>query len=219
MTWEEIFTSSNPSGGRMINVQSGVAGTNADPYTSDNPSGGRCINVKLIGGGSLATGILQLAAGVPLDTTLRAVVDQAGTASPLQLSTTQVNISASYTNTSTTVGGFASSQTFAAASAGSANFRPFAWSNTINNSGAQTGTATGIFLNATETSLGSGTLTTHNLMDLQVGGVSRFRVASNGAPVSITINGLNLANTITATDFTSGSYGYTFTSLGRITMP
>ena len=48
---------------------------------------------------------------------------------------------------------------------------------TINNAGANTGVATGIFLNATETALnGMG----HNLMDLQVGGVSRFRVKNDG---------------------------------------
>jgi hypothetical protein len=64
------------------------------------------------------------------------------------------------------------------AGAGSANFRPLNIGYTINNSGAQTGTATGIFLNATETALNG---MVHNLMDLQVGGVSRFRVGSDGA--------------------------------------
>lgn len=44
------------------------------------------------GGGTIATGVLQLANGVALDTTLRAVTDQANTASPLQLSTQQVAI-------------------------------------------------------------------------------------------------------------------------------
>ena len=48
---------------------------------------------------------------------------------------------------------------------------------TINNTGAQTGTATGIFLNATETALNG---MVHNLMDLQVGGVSKFRVSNVG---------------------------------------
>lgn len=48
---------------------------------------------------------------------------------------------------------------------------------TINNSGAQSGTATGIFLNATETALNG---MTHYLMDLQVGGTSQFRIANNG---------------------------------------
>jgi hypothetical protein len=68
--------------------------------------------------------------------------------------------------------------TFAAA-AGSANFRPLSITYTINNSGAQTGTATGIFLNATETALNG---MTHNLMDLQggdTGGLSVFRVSKN----------------------------------------
>jgi hypothetical protein len=47
---------------------------------------------------------------------------------------------------------------------------------TINTTGG-TNTITGFFLNATETSL---TGTTHNLMDLQVGGVSRFKVNNSG---------------------------------------
>jgi hypothetical protein len=46
---------------------------------------------------------------------------------------------------------------------------------TINNTGAQTGTATGILLNATETALNS---QTHNLMDLQRAGVSNFKVGT-----------------------------------------
>jgi len=63
------------------------------------------------------------------------------------------------------------------AAAGSGNYRFHNYAYTINNSGAQTGTATGIFLNATETALnGMG----HNLIDLQVGGVSRFRVTNTG---------------------------------------
>jgi hypothetical protein len=61
---------------------------------------------------------------------------------------------------------------------GSANFRPTSIQYTINASGTQTGTATGIFLNATETALNG---LTHNLMDLQVGGASRFRVSNAGA--------------------------------------
>jgi hypothetical protein len=61
--------------------------------------------------------------------------------------------------------------------AGSGNLRPLNIAYTINNSGAQTGTATGIFLNATETALnGMG----HNLIDLQVGGVSKFKVDRTG---------------------------------------
>lgn len=45
------------------------------------------------GGGSVADGVLQLQNGVAMDTTLRPVTDQANTASPLQLSTTQVKVS------------------------------------------------------------------------------------------------------------------------------
>lgn len=66
--------------------------------------------------------------------------------------------------------------TFAAA-AGSANYRPLSINYTINNSGTQTGNTTGIFLNATVTSLGA---MTHNLMDLQLGGSSRFSIDTTG---------------------------------------
>jgi hypothetical protein len=55
------------------------------------------------------------------------------------------------------------------------NYKPFNLLYTINNGLTSTGTATGIFLNATETALnGMG----HNLLDLQVGGVSRFSLNS-----------------------------------------
>jgi hypothetical protein len=66
---------------------------------------------------------------------------------------------------------------FLGSGAGNANYRHSTHAYTINNSAAQTGTATGIFLNATETALNG---MTHNLMDLQAGGVSKFKVASNG---------------------------------------
>lgn len=89
MNLEEIFTSSNPAGGRMINVISGVAGSDASPYTADNPAGGRAINVNIVGGG-VGAGVLQLQSNAPLDTTLRKVADQANTVSPLQLSTTKI---------------------------------------------------------------------------------------------------------------------------------
>jgi hypothetical protein len=68
--------------------------------------------------------------------------------------------------------------TFANATvSGNAIFRPVNIGYTINNTASQSGTATGIFLNATETALnGMG----HNLLDLQVGGSSRFRVDNTG---------------------------------------
>ena len=48
---------------------------------------------------------------------------------------------------------------------------------TINNTGTYSGTVTGFYLNATETSI---TGTTHNLLNLLVGGSSRFRVGNSG---------------------------------------
>jgi hypothetical protein len=221
------------------------------------------------GGGSVADGVLQLSGGVPLDTTLRAVTDQANTSSPLQLSTTLVAISSNlvigtttasarlhvrgdgsnpvarfedssgvpslriensslrfgsstpfgslmYAMTGTTFSGnnngtglgFYSQFSIAgssdrydfgfggdavantagtvshlalvrnfAAGAGAANYRPFGIYYTINNSGAQTGTATGIYLRGTETALNS---MKHDLMDLGVGSTSRFMVLSDG---------------------------------------
>jgi hypothetical protein len=71
--------------------------------------------------------------------------------------------------------------------AGSANFRNLIVNYTINASGAQTGTATGIYLNATETNLNG---MAHNLMDLQVGGVSQFKVDRLGA--------VSIGNTVTS---------------------
>lgn len=86
------------------------------------------------------------------------------------------NNSTSVTTISGTSSGLLYTDIFAAA-AGSANYRPLSIAYTINNSGAQTGNTTGIFLNATETALNS---MTHNLMDLQVGGVSQFKVGRDG---------------------------------------
>ncbi len=66
-----------------------------------------------------------------------------------------------------------------AAAAGSANYRPLQVEYTLNNTGAQTGTATGIFLRSTETNL-NGML--HNFIDLGTIALgSLFSVANNGA--------------------------------------
>jgi len=137
--------------------------------------------------------------GAAIDSTLRSVIG--GGTSTLQLSTTAVSISSGnftvangniavagkmtstggYNNSSgTTVASFESSVT-CANFAGSANFRTVSISYTINNSGAQTGTATGIFLNATETALNG---MAHNLMDLQVGGSSKFLVRRTGEVIT-----------------------------------
>jgi hypothetical protein len=103
-------------------------------------------------------GILNLDAttiNTPLDATLRAVTDGMGTSSLLNLSTEQVGVLRTVN-----------------LAAGATTPRLFNVAYTINNSGAQTGTLTGLFLNATETALNG---ITHNLMDLQVGGVSRMK--------------------------------------------
>jgi hypothetical protein len=118
------------------------------------------VNLGGGGGGSINTGVLQIAGGVALDSTLRFVEDQNGTDSILQLSTDEVGISRTI-----------------ALSAGATNVRLINETYTINNSGAQTGTATGIFLNATETALNG---MAHNLMDLKVGGESRIKVDNAG---------------------------------------
>ena len=84
--------------------------------------------------------------------------------------------STSITTTSGNSSGLVYTDTFAAA-AGSANYRPLSINYTINNSGAQTGSTTGIYLNAIETNLNG---MAHNLIDLQIGGVSRLRLSNNG---------------------------------------
>ena len=73
---------------------------------------------------------------------------------------------------------------------GNPSFRPLSIAYELNASGANTGTATGIFLNATETALNG---MAHNLIDLQVGGVSRFRLDNTGAVVA---NFMNIVNDI-----------------------
>jgi hypothetical protein len=109
-------------------------------------------------------GILNLDAttiNTPLDATLRAVTDGMGTSSLLNLSTEQVSVLRTVN-----------------LAAGATNPSLFNVVYTINNSGAQTGTLRGIFLNATETALNG---MSHNLMDLQVGGVSRVRIDNAGS--------------------------------------
>jgi hypothetical protein len=98
--------------------------------------------------------------------------------------------------------------TFAAA-AGSANFRPLSITYTINNSGAQSGTATGIFLNATETALNG---MTHNLMDLQVGGASRFRVLNTGGIEANATSSIPIAKMAFINDPTNAVSVFSFTN-------
>lgn len=66
---------------------------------------------------------------------------------------------------------------------------------TINNTGG-TNTVTGIYLNAIQTSI---TGTTHNLMDLQVSGVSAFKVQNAIAGIGVTTSGSWVAYNNTTT--------------------
>ena len=91
-----------------------------------------------------------------------------------------------------------------AGATGSGNYRNLSIAYTINNSGAQTGTATGIFLNATETALNG---QTHNLMDLQVGGVSRFKVNNVGIITGTTYVSANEYQFVVGTRIRSVSNG------------
>jgi hypothetical protein len=86
------------------------------------------------------------------------------------------------------------------------DYRMLNISYTINNTAASNRNATGIFLNATETGGGLNGMT-HNLIDLQVGGVSRFRIQNNAASFVASANELSYGSTIRATDFQIGSGG------------
>jgi hypothetical protein len=104
-----------------------------------------------------------------------------------------------------------STSSFIAPSAGSGSFRPLSIAYTINNTGAQTGAATGIYLDATETALGG---MTHDLMNLQVGGSSVFRASGTGAcftgaSKTFTTNTAfsYLSNSVTITNSTSNNVG------------
>jgi hypothetical protein len=91
------------------------------------------------------------------------------------------NFLANTTTTSASVNGLVAINSTISPAAGAASFRLLNFAYTINTSGAQTGTATGIFLNATETALNG---MTHNLMDLQVGGVSKFSVSTTSVKIN-----------------------------------
>lgn len=88
----------------------------------------------------------------------------------------QFNFVSNNAETSGTIGGMNISAAYGAAS-GTALFQPQRITYTINNTGAVTGTATGFFMNATETAL-NGML--HNVMTLQVGGTTRFNITNAG---------------------------------------
>lgn len=90
-----------------------------------------------------------------------------------------------------------------AGAAGNGNYRATQIDYTINNSGAQTGTATGIFLNATETALNG---MTHNLIDLQVGGMSKIKGTNSGELTTqsqYVVNNLRVGGTLYFGNFKS----------------
>jgi hypothetical protein len=91
-----------------------------------------------------------------------------------------------------------------AGAAGNGLYRAMQIGYTINNSGAQTGTATGIFLNATETALNG---MEHNLMDLQVGGNPKFTLSRTGLGY--------FGNGVLAAYFSTNAYYY-FSSRGAL---
>lgn len=170
------------------------------------------------GGGSVATGVLQLQNGVALDVTLRPITDQANTPSPLYLSTRQIGIytyrtsiggndaildvTGMFTSRSTandtlrwgyfrpSLIGTASGQTligldiaptFTPNATSNTAFRPLAINYVIDNSTVQSGTATGIFLNVTETNLNG---MASNFLDFKRNGTSRFTISSFGALIT-----------------------------------
>lgn len=141
------------------------------------------MGIQIIKGGSISA-YLKLAGDVALSSSLVSVVDQTNAVSGLQLATASIGLTMptflalpNWTNTLGTKDGFSSQQTVAVASAGTGVFRMIRNNYTINNAGAQTGSVTGIFLNATETALNG---ITHNLIDLQVGGGGRFTLTNAG---------------------------------------
>jgi len=172
------------------------------------------MGIQVIKGGSISA-YLKLSGDVALSASLISVVDQTNTVSGLQLATASIGLTMptflALPNWTVTLGikdGFSSQQTVAVASLGTGVFRLIANKYTINNTAAQTGTVTGYFLNATETALNG---ITHNLMDLQVGGVSSILVQKNAtilnnaqnAKVSFfgTADQLNISFTANATGF------------------
>ena len=170
------------------------------------------MGIQVIKGGSISA-YLKLSGNVALSAALISVVDQTNTVSGLQLATASIGLTMptflALPNWTVTLGikdGFSSQQTVAVASLGTGVFRLIANKYTINNTAAQTGTITGYFLNATETALNG---ITHNLMDLQIGGVSQFRVDNSGnlfTPNIAYINQLGLGSGGTSF-FVSGGSG------------
>lgn len=188
------------------------------------------MGIQVIKSGSISA-YLKLAGDVALSSSLVSVVDQTNSVSGLQLATASIGLTMptflalpTWTNTLGTKDGFSSQQTVAVASAGTGVFRLIRNAYTINNTAAQTGSVTGYFLNATETALNG---ITHNLLDLQVGGVSAFLVNKSDAYIGIYgtgatklyFNGTNGTRPFLGTAafqmfLDMGSYAFTIARLG-----
>jgi hypothetical protein len=128
--------------------------------------------------GLSTAGVAFLTASATQDATFVGSTSTATSGSVNHISSTKTISPASGTGAFTDIN---STTTFSASGSSSATFRPLSINYTLNSSGTQSGSATGIFLNATETSLAS---ITHNLMDLQVGGTSKFKITNNGQIVT-----------------------------------
>jgi hypothetical protein len=144
------------------------------------------------------------------------IVETSAGGAVLNANATGNNLTFSASNVSPTSGTttlFNLTNTLASA-AGNANYRPISIAYTINNTGAQTGTTTGIFLNATLTNLNG---MNHNLMDLQVGGVSAFKVQNNVSGIGITTSGSWVAYNNSATQLVGiqGGIFYIFNTSAR----
>jgi len=107
--------------------------------------------------------------------------------------------------------GIAVAGTFSPAS-GNAAYQPVSVSYTVNQTGSASGAVTGLFLNATETAV----LGAHALLDLQVGGTSRFKVnavttvlsASGAVLDAISAQGHTVTITGTTAIATAGGFNY-----------
>lgn len=115
----------------------------------------------------------------------------------------------------TAYSGLSLANTYGSTDAASGAFKPINLTYTINNTGtASTATATGLFLNATETALNG---MTHNLMDLQVGGTSKFKVDNKGIATAeyLKLNGTNR----NALFFPNAGAGITWNNIATIKAP
>lgn len=140
------------------NANSGVTATGLNiSVANTNATSGTNVALQLSASGATT-------ANTAINVTSGYVVLATGTVSPASGSTAYSPVSISATHSAT--------------AAASGAFKPLNITYTINNTGTvSTATATGIFLNATETALNG---MTHNLMDLQIGAVSKFKVDASG---------------------------------------